>query len=202
MREEKTFADLGNTKYTWTGLTSKEYQAFTPALLYWNTTHDRDMVRDFAARLNKSTRIKVSISPFPIFDIDPPLRELEVSCGGAVGDRKEILDLSRTLYFCPKSIWPELRNYLISYGSVDVQKQRVAFAAECPVMQIPDYVRMAQGHMPPGVINIASIGIYASDFCSLWRNDPSNPFVRPRAVKTDRCETAYYDGMMFLKGRV
>lgn len=198
---EKSFADLGTTKHTWSAIAAKDYQAFTPALLYWGTTLDRDMVRDFAGGLDKSTRIKMCISPMPIFDIDNPIRELTIQCGGASGEKKEKLDLSRTLYFCPKPLWPSLREFMAAFCSVDMKLGRVAFAGECPLMTIPDYVRLAEGYVPPGFISVASVGIYASDFCSLWKWNGSNPFERPRAVKAPRHEVAYQDGLLFMESR-
>ena len=198
---EKSFAELGSTKHTWSAITAKDYQAFTPALLYWGTTLDRDMVRDFAARLNKSTRIKMCISPMPVFDIENPVRELRIDCGGATGEKVERLDLSRTIYFCPKSIWPELREFMTAFCSVDIKAGRVAFAGECPVMNVPDYVRLAEGYVPPGFIPVASVGVYASDFCSLWRWNLSNPYERPKAVRAPRHEVAYQDGLLFMESR-
>lgn len=197
-REEKTYADLGVTNHTWTGITSRDYQAFTPALLYWGTNLDRDLVRDYAARLDKSTRIKVCEAPIPIFSMRDPVRELTVSC--STGDKTERIDFSRRLYFCPKSIWSGgLREYLISYGYVEKDSMRFALAAECPVMRIPDMVRMANGFSPPGSIEVASIGVYASDFCYLWRWDPSNIYARPVATKASPFEVVYQDGLMFME---
>jgi hypothetical protein len=198
---EKTFADLGKVKHTWSSIVAHDYVAFTPALLYWGTTLDRDMVRDFASTLDKSTRILGCDSPFPIFDLVNPVRELVVNCGGAVGEKREKIDLSRRLYFCPAALWPDMRNHLRSYCFVDMKNMRFTFSVECPQLTIPDYVRMAEGYVPPGFIKVSSVGVYASDYCCAWDRDSSNPYVRPKAVTLPPSQLAYKDGLLFMESR-
>lgn len=198
---EKTFADLGQVKHTWSSIVLHDYKAFTPALLYWGTTLDRDMVRDFAATLDRSTRILGCDSPFPIFDMQDPVRELVVNCGGATGEKREKIDLSRRLYFCPSSLWEKMRSHLVSYTFADMNQKRVVFGVECPQLTIPDYVRLAEGYVPPGFIQVSSVGVYATDYCCTWNVDSTNHYVRPKAVKLPPCQLAYHDGMMFMESR-
>ena len=196
---EKTFADLGPVKHSWSALVAHDYQAFTPALLYWGTTLDRDMVRDFAATLDRSTRIMACDAPMQIFQMQNPVIDLTVQCGGVTGEKHEKIDLSRRLYFCPKSLWPSLRDYLSTYATIDKNTGRFSLAVECPMMTIPDYMRFAQGIMPPGFIDVASIGVYASDYCAIWRWNISNSFEKPRAEKVNPVDVVYHDGLMFLR---
>lgn len=196
---EKTFADLGKVKHSWSGIVAHDYVAFTPALLYWGTTLDRDLVRDFAATLDKSTRILGCDSPMPIFKMTNPIREMVIQCGGASGEKKDKIDLSRRLYFCPKSLWEKLRDHLTRFAFCDPVKKEVVVAVECPVMQIPDYTRLADGIMPPGFIPVSSISVYGTSYGAIWRWNSSNLFEKPTATRVDACELARKDGLMFLR---
>ena len=196
---EKTFADLGPVKHSWSAIVKHDYVAFTPALMYWGTTLDRDMVRDFAATLDRSTRILACDAPMPIFNMANPIIELVVNCGGVTGEKREKIDLSRRLYFAPKSVWPSLRDYLTSYGTIDKDSARFSLAVECPLMTIPDYMRLAEGYMPPGFIDVASVGVYASDYCAIWRWNANNYFDKPTATRVNPVEVVYSDGLMFMK---
>lgn len=198
---EKTFADLGPVKHSWSSIVAHDYVAFTPALMYWGTNLDRDMVRDFAATLDRSTRILACDAPMPIFDITNSVSEITIQCGGATGEKVEKIDWSRRMYFCPKSIWPQLRVYLGRYGTFDKNTMRYSAAVECPVITIPDYMRLAEGYVPPGFIPMSSIGMYATDGCSMWRWDEENHYSRPKAVKIPPTELVRYDGMMFFQER-
>lgn len=196
---EKSWADLGKVRHTWSSIAAHDYQAFTPALIYWGTPLDRDLVRDFASRQDKSVRILGCDSPIPIFDMPNPIRDLHVSCGGAVGDRFERMDLSRRLYFCPKDLWKDMLACLTSYSIVDVKNRQMAEAVECPRLTIPDYVRLSEGFMPPGFISVASVGVYATDFCSLWQWNSNNYYEKPKARRVPPCEAMCRDGFLFLE---
>lgn len=191
-------------RFTWKDL-EKEFQAFSPALLYWNTGFDRDIVSDFINRfpVEKDERPKMCIAPRPIFELSNPVTTVRIQTKMGLKERQT--DWSRTIYFCPRHIWEReeasLQEWIRGTGFADRKSQSYSIVVRCPEMKILDQMSYLNHDFPPKLISIETFGVYDNQKCSIWRCDPSNWYKMPEAKLYTAAEVIVKDGEVFWRER-
>lgn len=201
--QEKSRIEFANLKptYSWADV-SKDYAFFTPALIYWHTGADRDLVSDYVNEVvkDKVDYPKIFVTDDPIFNIENPIVHIAVATNiGGVQIVK--MDLSRMMYLCPLSVWDGLASFLGGCGFVDRKRDFYSTSIRCNDMTMYDYPDMKAGNFPPKPVTVAAFGIYSNESCNIWRYSLDNMFEQPRAVKADPAEVICQDGMMFWRGQ-
>lgn len=202
--QEKAFLGFNALpeNFTWSDI-SKEYQAFSVALLYWKTGLDRDVVSDYVNQFvtNKDEYPKLCIAPKPIFIMDDPIRELFVDT--SMGTKSQKIDLSRTIYFCPKHIWNKEENGMDTWiGNIcfaNAKDLSYSVTMRCPEMEIVDQMSMVKGDFPVKTLPIQTYGVYSTQQCAIWRYEPNNPYKKPKAWTCEPSALVISDGSMFFK---
>lgn len=204
---EKAFGAVEEQKeYSSWSCLLEDYKFFTPAILYWHTGLDRDIVSDFINQKDipnpfRPRRIKVSRS---IFKMDNPIVDLKQ--GFSV--LKE--DLSKLLYACPNksavagepTIWEQLDNFITSIDFMNLKTGFYACAVKQNDLKIFDYQAFLNGKFLPNMyIPVAAWGLYTNRNSVLWRHSEISPgqYSVPVASVLDATNMSKEDAIKFFK---
>lgn len=163
---------------TWVDLLS-DYKFFTPAILYWHTGLDRDLVSDF---INQQ-------------DLPPDLRPQRVITGRNIGEMENSIvplkqglsvvteDLAKMLYVCPNksekegepTIWERLDSFITSISFVDVKTGFYAQAMKQQDLMIFDLDALSNWHEfnKDMYIPVGTWGLYSNKVSTVWRSKRS-----------------------------
>ncbi len=189
---EKAFGAVETSKeYSTWSCFLKEYQFFTPGILYWHTGLDRDLVSDFINQKDipqpfRPKRVVVSRS---IYKMDKPIVDLVEG----VSIVKE--DLSKMLYVCPNksavigepTIWEQLRDFIDGIDFINTKTGFYACAVRQPDLKIFDYQALSNGKFLPDMyLPVAAWGLYTNKNSVLWRMySQDNKYSTPTATVVD-----------------
>lgn len=173
---EKSFGAVNTIKEysTWSELLS-DYKFFTPAILYWNTGLDRDLISDFINQNDlpaeyRPQRVNLGRS---IFQMENPVVDLKQGFSTV----KE--DLSRMLYVCPNhaissgepTVWEQLDSFITSISFVNVKTGFYAQAMKQQDLMIFDFNAIAKAEFGPNMyIPVGAWGLYSNKVSTVWRS--------------------------------